>query len=121
MTDLKIPLSLSRVDTKFFKKFFKLKKGGEEGGVAAASVKSNGMMKSVENLSKQVELMAMIGANLRFGIGASGNASSNATKVFQCHPGGATEASLIFGLGALGMGANFLLMALILAKRQLRR
>ncbi|XP_061934888.1 uncharacterized protein LOC114578003 isoform X2 [Apis cerana] len=65
--------------------------------------------------------MAMIGANLRFGIGASGNASSNATKVFQCHPGGATEASLIFGLGALGMGANFLLMALILAKRQLRR
>lgn len=113
------------MDTKFFKKFFKLKKGGEEGGgakmVAAASVKSNGMMKSVENLSKQVELMAMIGANLRFGIGASGNASSNATKVFQCHPGGATEASLIFGLGALGMGANFLLMALILAKRQLRR
>ncbi|XP_050492263.1 uncharacterized protein LOC126874363 isoform X6 [Bombus huntii] len=65
--------------------------------------------------------MAMIGANLRFGIGASGNGSSNATKVFQCHPGGATEATLIFSLGALGMGANFLLMALILAKRQLRR
>ncbi|XP_043602289.1 uncharacterized protein LOC122576280 isoform X5 [Bombus pyrosoma] len=65
--------------------------------------------------------MAMIGANLRFGIGASGNGSSNATKVFQCHPGGATEATLIFCLGALGMGANFLLMALILAKRQLRR
>lgn len=64
--------------------------------------------------------MAMIGANLRFGIGASGNVS-NATKVFQCHPGGATEATLIFSLGALGMGANFLLMALILAKRQLRR
>lgn len=66
------------------------------------------------------ELMAMIGANLRFGIGA-GNVSSNATKVFQCHPGGATEATPIFSLGALGMGANFLLMALILAKRQLRR
>ncbi|CAK9805646.1 hypothetical protein ANTPLA_LOCUS4606 [Anthophora plagiata] len=65
--------------------------------------------------------MAMIGANLRFGIGASGNASSNATKVFQCHPGGATEATIIFILGALGMGANFLLMALILGKRQLRR
>ncbi|XP_061934892.1 uncharacterized protein LOC114578003 isoform X3 [Apis cerana] len=75
----------------------------------------------MEKVYITVELMAMIGANLRFGIGASGNASSNATKVFQCHPGGATEASLIFGLGALGMGANFLLMALILAKRQLRR
>ncbi|KZC07215.1 hypothetical protein WN55_07625 [Dufourea novaeangliae] len=67
------------------------------------------------------ESVAMIGANLRFGIGASGNVSSNATKVFQCHPGGATEATLIFSLGALGMGANFVLMALILAKRQLRR
>ncbi|KAG7189078.1 hypothetical protein KM043_008657 [Ampulex compressa] len=63
----------------------------------------------------------MIGANLRFGIGASGNVTSNATKVFQCHPGGVTQATLIFSLGALGMGANIILMALILAKRQLRR
>ncbi|XP_044574492.1 uncharacterized protein LOC123258505 [Cotesia glomerata] len=65
--------------------------------------------------------VAMIGANLRFGIGASGNVTSNATKVFQCHPGGVTEATVIFSLGALGMGANIILMALILAKRQLRR
>ncbi|KYN31152.1 hypothetical protein ALC56_14539 [Trachymyrmex septentrionalis] len=63
----------------------------------------------------------MIGANLRFGIGASGNVTSNATKVFQCHPGGVTEATVIFSLGALGMGANIILMTLILAKRQLRR
>lgn len=63
----------------------------------------------------------MIGANLRFGIGASGNVTSNATKVFQCHPGGVTEATVIFSLGALGMGANIILMALILVKRQLRR
>ncbi|XP_048514735.1 uncharacterized protein LOC110117452 isoform X2 [Athalia rosae] len=63
----------------------------------------------------------MIGANLRFGIGASGNVTSNATKVFQCHPGGITEATVIFSLGALGMGANVILMALILAKRHLRR
>ncbi|XP_023288847.1 uncharacterized protein LOC111674071 [Orussus abietinus] len=62
----------------------------------------------------------MIGANLRFGIGASGNLTSNTTK-FQCHPGGAAEATVIFSLGALGMGANMLLMGLILAKRQLRR
>ncbi|XP_066586083.1 uncharacterized protein [Prorops nasuta] len=62
----------------------------------------------------------MIGANLRFGIGASGNVTSNATKVFQCHPGGVTEATVIFSLGAMGMGANIILMALILAKRQLR-
>lgn len=75
----------------------------------------------MEMICRTGELMAMIGANLRFGIGASGNVSSNATKVFQCHPGGATEATLIFSLGALGMGANFLLMALILTKRQLRR
>ncbi|XP_024945411.1 uncharacterized protein LOC107272369 isoform X2 [Cephus cinctus] len=65
--------------------------------------------------------VAMIGANLRFGIGASGNVTSNATKVFQCHPGGVTEATVIFSLGALGMGANIILMALILTKRQLRR
>lgn len=65
--------------------------------------------------------VAMIGANLRFGIGASGNVTSNATKVFQCHPGGVTEATVIFSLGAMGMGANIILMTLILAKRQLRR
>ncbi|XP_023319189.1 uncharacterized protein LOC106653314 [Trichogramma pretiosum] len=63
----------------------------------------------------------MIGANLRFGIGASGNVTSNATKVFQCHPGGVAEATVIFSLGAMGMGANIMLMALILGKRNLRR
>lgn len=63
----------------------------------------------------------MIGANLRFGIGASGNVTSNASKVFQCHPGGKTEATIIFGLGTLGMSANILLMSLILIKQQLRR
>lgn len=63
----------------------------------------------------------MIGANLRFGIGASGNASLNATKVFQCHPGGTTEATIIYGLTFLGMGTNVVLMSLILCKRQLRR
>lgn len=64
---------------------------------------------------------AMIGANLRFGIGASNNVTSNTSKVFQCHPGGAAEATVIYSLGALGMGANIILMTLILAKRQLRR
>lgn len=63
----------------------------------------------------------MIGANLRFGIGASGNVTSNATKVFQCHPGGVAEATVIFSLGAMGMGANIILMLLILLKRSLRR
>ncbi|KAJ8669609.1 hypothetical protein QAD02_000868 [Eretmocerus hayati] len=63
----------------------------------------------------------MIGANLRFGIGASGNVTSNATKVFQCHPGGIAEATVIFSLGAMGMGANIILMTLILCKRSLRR
>jgi len=61
----------------------------------------------------------MIGANLRFGSGSTSNATSS--KAFHCHPGGALEAGIIFGLGALGMGANLALMALILAKRQLRR
>ncbi|XP_011314886.1 uncharacterized protein [Fopius arisanus] len=65
--------------------------------------------------------VAMIGANLRFGIGASGNVTSNSTKVFQCHPGGVTEATVIFSLGGLGMGANIILMILILTKRHLRR
>ncbi|XP_017784390.1 PREDICTED: uncharacterized protein LOC108568045 isoform X2 [Nicrophorus vespilloides] len=64
--------------------------------------------------------VAMIGANLRFGSSAA-NASLNATKVFQCHPGGTAEAVLIFALGSLGMGANLALMGIILANRQLRR
>ncbi|XP_023248575.1 uncharacterized protein LOC111644107 [Copidosoma floridanum] len=63
----------------------------------------------------------MIGANLRFGIGASGNVTSNTTKVFQCHPGGVAEATVIFSLGTMGMGANIMLMALILGKKSLRR
>ncbi|XP_059475849.1 uncharacterized protein LOC132196918 isoform X1 [Neocloeon triangulifer] len=65
----------------------------------------------------------MIGANLRFGSGATSNATHHGTtnKNFQCHPGGTLEAGIIFSLCALGMGANLALMALILAKRQLRR
>lgn len=75
----------------------------------------------IERFSCAGSAIAMIGANLRYGIGTSGNVTSNATKVFQCHPGGVTEATVIFSLGALGMGANIILMALILTKRQLRR
>ncbi|XP_015833735.1 uncharacterized protein LOC107397587 isoform X1 [Tribolium castaneum] len=64
--------------------------------------------------------VAMIGANLRFGSSVA-NASLNATKVFQCHPGGTAEAALIFALGTMGMAANIALMGVILANRQLRR
>jgi len=63
----------------------------------------------------------MIGANLRYGSGLTQNATINSTPVFQCHPGGATEATVIFSLGALGVAANLALMGLILSKRQLRR
>jgi hypothetical protein len=65
--------------------------------------------------------VAMIGANLRFGSGAPGNYTGNGSRVFQCHPGGETEAILIFSLGALGMAANITLMGLILANKHLRR
>ncbi|GFG40424.1 hypothetical protein Cfor_01593, partial [Coptotermes formosanus] len=61
--------------------------------------------------------VAMIGANLRFG----SSSTANATRVFQCHPEGTTEATVIFTLGALGMAANIALMGVILSKRQLRR
>lgn len=64
--------------------------------------------------------VAMIGANLRFGSSAA-NATSNTTKVFQCHPGGTAEAALIFALATLGMAANIALMGVILVNRQLRR
>ncbi|XP_073983593.1 uncharacterized protein isoform X2 [Rhodnius prolixus] len=64
--------------------------------------------------------VAMIGANLRFGT-PTGNISGNGSRVFQCHPGGETEALVIFTLGSLGMGANIALMALILANKHLRR
>ncbi|KAL0267008.1 UNVERIFIED_CONTAM: hypothetical protein PYX00_009397 [Menopon gallinae] len=63
----------------------------------------------------------MIGANLRYGSISNPNSSVTLNKNFQCHPGGATEATLMFSLGALGMGANLVLMGLILMKRQLRR
>ncbi|XP_045472527.1 uncharacterized protein LOC123679149 isoform X2 [Harmonia axyridis] len=65
-------------------------------------------------------VVAFPGANLRFGSSAA-NASSNATKVFECHPGGTAEAALIFALGTMGMAANLALMGVILANRQLRR
>lgn len=65
----------------------------------------------------------MIGANLRLGSGGLGtqNVSVSSSPAFQCHPGGTTEAAIIFCLGSLGMAANFALMVLILTKRQLRR
>ncbi|KAK9498532.1 hypothetical protein O3M35_003143 [Rhynocoris fuscipes] len=64
----------------------------------------------------------MIGANLRFGgVGATGNLTGNGSRVFQCHPGGETEAMVIFTLGSLGMAANIALMGLILANKHLRR
>lgn len=65
--------------------------------------------------------VAMIGANLRYGSISNPNSTIGLNKNFQCHPGGATEATLMFSLGALGMGANLILMGLILVKRQLRR
>lgn len=64
--------------------------------------------------------VAMIGANLRFGSSAS-NATTNSTRIFQCHPGGAAEATLIFALASMGMVANTALMAVILINRQNRR
>ncbi|XP_047098556.1 uncharacterized protein LOC124712308 [Schistocerca piceifrons] len=70
---------------------------------------------------KEGSAVAMIGANLRFGSGSTTNSSLQGGRQFQCHPGGATEAAVVFSLGALGMAANVALMALILAKRQLRR
>ncbi|XP_014277065.1 uncharacterized protein [Halyomorpha halys] len=63
--------------------------------------------------------VAMIGANLRYG--NTFNSSSNGSRTFQCHPGGETEAALIFSLGSLGMAANLVLMGLILANKHLRR
>lgn len=65
--------------------------------------------------------VAMIGANLRYGSFSNANSSITLNKNFQCHPGGATEATLMFSLGAMGMGANIILMGLILVKKQLRR
>lgn len=64
----------------------------------------------------------MIGANIRFGSSNIANSTGpNGSRMFQCHPGGTTEALVIFILGAMGMGANIALMGLILSKRQLRR
>lgn len=65
--------------------------------------------------------VAMIGANLRFGINPAGNATMVGGRVFQCHPGGQREAVLVLTLGGLGIAANLTLMAVILAKKHLRR
>lgn len=71
-------------------------------------------------LCKTGSAVAMIAPNLRYGSIAH-NATSNATRVFQCHPGGTAEAALIFTLATMGMAANITLMGIILAHRQLRR
>ncbi|XP_037082377.1 uncharacterized protein LOC119103030 [Pollicipes pollicipes] len=55
------------------------------------------------------------------GYDRSNESHINATRPFTCHPGGTTEAAIIFTLGSLGVGANLVLMFLILSKRYLRR
>ena len=54
------------------------------------------------------------------GLERNNESQSNETR-FTCHPGGTTEAAIIISVGSLGVGANLVLMFLILSKRYLRR
>ncbi|XP_042239402.1 histamine H2 receptor-like isoform X2 [Homarus americanus] len=64
--------------------------------------------------------MSFGGANLRYGVIKESNRTGT-TAVFECHPGGTTEAAIILALGVLGMSANIVLMTLLIARKHLRR
>ncbi|KAF2358790.1 G protein-coupled receptor rhodopsin-like [Trinorchestia longiramus] len=64
----------------------------------------------------------MSGANLRFGVtGPDTQNRTGPSTVFECHPGGVTEATIILTLGILGMAANIILMSLLIIIKNLRR
>ncbi|GBP41315.1 hypothetical protein EVAR_25153_1 [Eumeta japonica] len=64
--------------------------------------------------------VAMIGANLRYGLSSATNATLLNNTIY-CPPGGAASAAALLALAGLGMSANLALMAVILSKKQLRR
>jgi hypothetical protein len=63
----------------------------------------------------------MYGANIRFGPSGDIPRTNASEGRLICHPGGESEATVVFTVGGLGMGANVLLMLIILMKRSLRR
>ena len=67
--------------------------------------------------------MSSSGANLRFGTTYTGTPGGNGTGEgrITCHPGGSTEATIIFVLGSAGLAANLILIALIVLNRNLRK
>ena len=63
--------------------------------------------------------MAVVGVRKQAGYGE--NDTKPAGPQFICHPTDQTAATILISLGALGIGANVALMAVILLRRPLRR
>ena len=64
--------------------------------------------------------MAVVGVRKQSGVNGE-NETTPAGPTFICHPADQTAATILISLGALGIGANLALMAVILLRRPLRR
>ena len=64
--------------------------------------------------------MAVVGVRKQLGVNGE-NDTKPAGPTFICHPTDQTAATILISLGALGIGANLALMAVILLRRPLRR
>jgi len=58
--------------------------------------------------------------NIRFGNTIT-NTTTNATRTFECHPGGEDHGKMLLGLASAGVLANLSVAGLIMARKSLRR
>ncbi len=65
-------------------------------------------------------MAVVVGPGRKFGVNGE-NDTRPAGPTFECHPADQNSAAILISLGALGIGANLALMAVILLRRPLRR
>ena len=65
-------------------------------------------------------MAVVVGPGRKLGVNGE-NDTKPAGPTFICHPSDQTAATILISLGALGIGANLALMAVILLRRPLRR
>lgn len=65
-------------------------------------------------------MAVVVGPGRKLGVNGE-NDTKPAGPAFICHPSDQTAATILISLGALGIGANLALMAVILLRRPLRR
>ena len=65
-------------------------------------------------------MAVVVGPGRKFGVNGE-NETKPSGPTFICHPTDQTAATILISLGAMGIGANLALMAVILLRRPLRR